>query len=232
MRRYLLKGEKIMESSEILVNSESTAVSVDNNVNGDDVTSQKSPTGSKSSTADDLVRDIANAVSQLGRSADRNNVKRDVTAILNLVFAVNSLGEYETGVRVGGDLYRIDEYVAPAAIAKLVVGRRVVLRDVVSSKDFLERERFVVTAKKLPTPGEFKAAVKRVSMSLRTNPTLQALSRPDFKLLADEAAFAVNRGRVSANDLDHIIYLKGSFDEEQRYLLSDWILNVADSLFA
>jgi hypothetical protein len=232
MRRHLVKGDIVMESSEILANSESTAVNADTNVNGDDVTSQKSPNGSKSSMADDIVRDIANAVSQLGRSADRNNVKRDVTAILNLVFAVNSLGEYETGVRVGGDLYRIDEYEAPAAVAKLVVGRRVLLRDVVSGKDFLDRDRFMVTTKKLPTPGEFKAAVKRVSMALRTNPTLQSLSRPDFKLLADEAAFAVNRGRVSANDLDHIIYLKGSFDEEQRYLLSDWILTSANSLFA
>jgi hypothetical protein len=128
-------------------------------------------------------------------------------------------------------LYRYDEYKCPPRLAKLLLGARVVVYDVPSAKDFLDRKAYAYSGT-IGTPAEIATACKRLSTMLRANPEMQALSRPSLTLLSDAAPNAVTKKFVHNRDQEYLAFLTLAVDGEANVAIQEWISYTALNLFS
>lgn len=179
-----------------------------------------------------IMNVIIETVGSMVRSGDQKAVKAAMREILTTVFAMCSLGEYELGLRVDGTLYRYDDYQVPAALRDLLVARKVVVRDVLTAKDFLDRSVYGrgLDTNLLLSPARFAVAWKKVCVGLRINPEAAVLSRKSVALLADVTKYAVTSGKVPEGDIPTVYFLTQKFDDEANYDLEEWARSFAIKL--
>jgi hypothetical protein len=177
-----------------------------------------------------VINIIADAVGDLVRANDRKEAVSKTQDILSTLMQINSLGEYELGLRVGGELYRFSEYQVPTKLAALVVAAKVVVSDVNTAVDFLDRKKYAVDGVIL-NPSQFYASCKKLCVLLRVNPEFQALSRPSVELLSEATKYAVNGGKVCDLKQNRIYFLKQRFDSEQVVKIDEWAVMRAMELF-
>lgn len=185
--------------------------------------------GNKTGIIVELIKLISFYVSQMSRTGDAKNVAASMGKILTTVFAMCALDEHEIGLRVRGELYRYDEYNAPAVLAGLLIAKKVVARDVITATNFLNRDKYGegLRANDLLTPSEFAIAWKTVCVRLRINPDVQPLSRPTVALIADASQYAVNGKKFPDSVQKGIYFLTQRFDQEALSSMDAWAGNFA-----
>lgn len=178
-----------------------------------------------------VARIIASDVAKFAAKGSDTEVRNTLNQILLILFSINSLGEYEQGVRAkDGVFYRFEEYVIPSTFQTFITGARVVVSDVGTAVDFLDRARYRSEVEIL-SPGEMASKFKMLGSKLRKPVNLVSLSRPRVMLLAEATPFAVRGGRVTDRAQKSIIYLTTKFDEEQNVSLEEWAHFKALELF-
>lgn len=185
---------------------------------------------SKRSLIDQVIDVISDVVSKLVNPNQAGKVKSLVRDVLVTVFALCAADEYALGVRVDGELYRYSDYSAPVGVAKLLVAKRVVVRDVSTAKDYLARDKFKAVGKVL-TPSDFAVAIKQIQAALRVNSNSSPLSRPEEALLSEAAQYAVTGGKVADRSQTCIYFVSIISDDEARVAVKEWAKTVALSLF-
>lgn len=188
--------------------------------------------GVKKSIIVDLIQLISMYVGAMVRTGDAKSVSNSMSKILTTVFAMCALDEHEIGLRVRGELYRFEEYRAPAALGSLLIARKVVLRDVITAIDFLNRSEYAKGLKTsdLLTPSEFAIELKKVAVRLRKNFDDQPLSRPTVALMADASQYAVNGRKFPDSVRKGIYFLNQRFDQEAMTSIDTWASNFALTL--
>lgn len=179
---------------------------------------------------DTVINYIANAISHMVRTSDEKVVRDDVVKIMATVMFINSVDEYDIGVRVSGEMYRFNDYKLPAAMANLIVGAKVTLSDAVTAKDFLDRNQFRPSMKPL-TPSEMALACNRVASRLRKNPNYEVVSRSSMTLLTDAVKYAVTGRKIVDAAQNHIIFLTYKFDDEAQVDVKTWAEAISLKLF-
>lgn len=197
------------------------------NSNNQNETATVAPKG----TLDQVVDYIAKAVASLVSSKTQNDAKACVRDVLNTIFTMCSVEEYDLGLRVDGELFRYSDYEAPARIADLLVAKKVVVRDVATAKDFLDRKKYIVSGKAL-SPADFKLKCKKVCGMLRVNPTFQTISRPEIALMSEAAQYASNGGKVADRTQKQLYFLTLKSDDEASIALGEWAKSIAVELFS
>lgn len=214
-----LNGSLPEEKVEANINNDSTEECGSNNNN---TTTRK--------TIDNVIDWTANAVSAMVRSGDAKETRILVANVLRTVFLFNSLGEYEIGVRIKGELYRFNDYQVPTGVSTLITAPKVSVNDVSTAVNFCDNKQFAASGIIL-TPGELIRDCKKVAMNLRTNPNFQAVSRPPFETLSNAAKYAVAGGKTEDTTCTKLYFLKVKCDEEQDLPLKEWAVRIAPKLF-
>lgn len=174
---------------------------------------------------------IASEVAKFAHPNAEKDVRMTLNQILLILFSINSLGEYEQGVRAkDGVFYRFDEYLIPSTFQSFVTGAKVVVADVGTAVDFLDRSKYKHEVD-IMSPGEMAAAFKKLGSLIRKPVTLVSLSRPRVMLLAEATPYAVRSGRVTDRTQKSIIYLTMKFDDEQTVNFEEWARFKALDLF-
>lgn len=186
--------------------------------------------GSKRSLIDQVIDIIADVISRLVNPNQQGKIKSLVRDVLVTVYALCAADEYALGVRVDGELYRYGDYTAPAGVAKLLVAKRVVVRDVATAKDYLNRDKFRAVGKVL-TPADFSLSVRQIQAALRINSNATPLSRPEEALLSEATQYAVNGGKVVDRTQKQIYFLSLISDDEARVDIKEWAKTVALNMF-
>lgn len=181
---------------------------------------------------DQVITSVGAASMNLVKTADAKDAAKRVKSILTTVFALNALDEYATGLKIGGELYRYNDYEVTAGMAKLLVPSKVVVIDNLSAKDFLNHQMYESHQFKPLTPAEMKLNIKKVCTYLRTNPEFHVVSRPSVGLLSDAAKYAVVSRKVVDAKQPCVYFLNLKCDEEARVNISEWCQNIVLSLFS
>lgn len=184
----------------------------------------------RKSLMDQVIDIISDTVSRLVNPNQQGKVKSLVRDVLVTVYTMCAADEYALGVRVDGELYRYSDYTAPEGVAKLLVAKRVVVRDVPSAKDYLSRDKFKVSGKVL-TPADFAMSIRQILSALRLNSNCQALSRPEEALLSEAAQYAVTGGKVADRSQKTVYFISLITDDEARVSVKEWSKTVALTLF-
>lgn len=184
----------------------------------------------KKSLMDQIIDVISDTVSRLVNPNQQGKVKSLVRDVLVTVYTMCAADEYALGVRVDGELYRYNDYTAPEGVAKLLIAKRVVVRDVPSAKDYLSRDKFKVSGKVL-TPADFAMATRQILSALRLNSNCTPLSRPEEALLSEAAQYAVTGGKVADRSQKTIYFISLVSDDEARVSIKEWAKSVALTLF-
>lgn len=220
------------EKSEKVIQDECMDGSVnENNATATDNGSKVNAT-SKTTLADSIIATIAKSVSELAeKKAARSEVEQKMTAILGTIFTMNSVDEYAIGLRVDGTLYRFSDYSVPVGFNDLLVGKRVVLNEVPTAKDFLKRDMYKVTSPVLD-PGQFEAYLRVVMKSLRVNDKMQPLSKSSSVSLAEASKYACDSRKVEDRENTKLYFLSAKFDDEKQVDVDDWAKVMALKLFS
>jgi len=174
---------------------------------------------------------IASEIAKLAHPKAEKEVRETLNQILLVLFSINKLGEYEQGVRAkDGVFYRFEEYIIPSTFQAFVTGAKVVVADVGTAVDFLDRSKYNHQVEIL-SPGEMAAKFKWLGSKIRKPVTLVSLSRPKVMLLAEATPFAVRGGRVTDRAQKSIVYLTTKFDSEQNVDIEEWARFKALELF-
>lgn len=184
----------------------------------------------KSATVTEVINVMAATIARMIRSGSRDNVVAAVKRLLFTIAAMNSTDAYAVGIRVGDMVWRFSEYQAPSGLKDLVVASKVVLSDNMSAINFFDKEYFDVGGTIL-TPSEFAADIRLVCASLRTNPNLTSIVKPEVELLAESNKYAVNGKKVEDRGQSHITFLKMKFDGEKTVQLTEWAIVKAINMF-
>jgi hypothetical protein len=180
---------------------------------------------------DSIVKAMAEAVaSTVINQRSGKSTCEDVKAVLNTVCVMNQADEFDVGIRVKGQLYRFDEYLAPAGIAAMVRPAKVCVTDVPTSVDFKDRKAYAVSGRVLD-PAEFRLACKNIAKNIRSNPNSQPISRSPIGLLADETRYVVVNKRVRERDQDAISFITMRVDDEADVSIFEWAKVRAITLF-
>lgn len=176
-----------------------------------------------------VINTIARCVASLVKSGDGRRIEITMRKILTTLFAMCALGEYDLGLRVKGELYRYDEYQVNPMLAKLLVSRKVVARDVLTATDFLNRKAYAdgIDVRNYLEPAEFQLAWKEVCQALRISAGAQGLSRSPFELLTNATGNAVNGKKVPGRDIPTLYFLTQNFDKEATVTLEEWCRSFA-----
>jgi len=182
-------------------------------------------------TVEKIAWIIASEVAKFAHPNSYKDVRDALNQILLTLLSINSLGEYEQGVRAkDGVYYRFNEYLIPSSFQSFVTGAKVVVADVGTAVDFLDRSKYPNKVDVL-SPGQMASKFKWLGSMLRKPVTLVSLSRPGEMLLAEAAPFAVRGGRVADRAQKSIVYLTTKFDDEQTVAIEEWARFKALTLF-
>jgi hypothetical protein len=182
----------------------------------------------------DRIADImADDISRMAHPRDKEEVRNVLSDIIITLFSINGLSEYEQGVVAQDKVYyRFDEYKIPEAFQSFVLGAKVVINDVGTAKDFLNRDKYNNHRKVVVmTPGQMAQRFEWLGAKLRKPVTLVALSRPRVSLLADVTTFAVKGDLVTDREQKSIIFLTQTFDDQQTVGITEWAHEKALLLF-
>lgn len=175
---------------------------------------------------------IAQNVSDLCyRKQDVKEVSECVMNLFKTTCALSAMEEFQTQLLIGDQAYRIGEYEAPERWLGLLAPSRVVASDVVSAFDFVKRDTYRLAKGQILDPESFRKAWKKVTKSLRVNPSYQRVQRIDSMLLSEATKFAVNHKRVVDAKQSRIIFLSQKFDEEAVVNWERWAIAFANTLF-
>jgi hypothetical protein len=180
---------------------------------------------------DRLIHTIAIACMSLVRYSDRKDTYKYVRSILATIFVMCSLDEYAVGPMVKQTLYRYDDYTVLPALSRLLVAKKVIVKDVPSSKTFLSSEKYAPKDTEALTPGEMLLAQKRVCTAMRSNPSFAPLSRSPIVLIGEAAGLVISNKNVVDKDQDSIYFLKVSCDDEARIPAEEWCNQISTKLF-
>lgn len=155
-----------------------------------------------------------------------------MTDILCTICAINALPEHATGLRVGDVHYLFSEYQLPARLGCLLTPAKVVLTDVPSAKDFLDRSQFNTSFGSVLTPDEMSQYLLSVASKSRLKWSYTSVSREKVGLLAGEIEFAVYANKVVSDKQKRIIYLTQKFDDQAQCDVNRWARQFAASIYA
>lgn len=182
------------------------------------------------SLLDSVINQMVDEIKDLVHHKKQDAVGERVRNVLATVCAMSRESEYSVGIRINGELWRFNEFQAPEGIVKLVAPKRVVVSDVGSARDFLDRGMFKAKGRLL-NPSQFGEAIRFIQSNLHVNPNQVPVSRSDIMLLQDAAKYAVKGGKVADRTQDTIIFLTIWCDDEARITLRDWARDKAAKLF-
>jgi hypothetical protein len=180
---------------------------------------------------DKIIELIASNTQNLVRYSDRKDTYANVKNILTTIFALCALDEYAVGITVKQTLYRYEDFSVLPALSRLLVAKKVVVRDVPSARNFLNNEKFCPREGEVLTPGEFLLAEKRVCTAMRSNPNYEQLSRSPIALLGEAASLVVSNKNVVDRTQDLIYFLDVKCDDEARVPIEEWCNTIASKLF-
>lgn len=215
-----------MENSKLSNQNEVTTLTENQN----EVEAKVESESTNKSFMDQVVDVISDTVSRLVNPNQQGKVKSLVRDVLVTVYTMCAADEYALGVRVDGELYRYNDYTAPEGIGKLLIAKRVVVRDVPSAKDYLSRGKFKVSGKVL-TPADFAMAIRQILSALRLNSNCTPLSRPEEALLSEAAQYVVTGGKVADRSQKTIYFISLISDDEARVPIKEWAKSIALTLF-
>jgi len=187
--------------------------------------------GDGGSLYDQAIDTMCEEIGQLVHYKKADETKENVRNVLATVCAMSSQDEFAVGIRVKGEMWRFSDYTAPDGIGKLLAPKRVVVSDVSSARDFLDRGKFKAKGRVL-NPSDFESAIRFVQKQLRVNSELKPLSRSDLTLLEAATKVAVRGGKVVNRTQDQILFLTTWFDDEARVNIRDWAKDKAAKLFS
>lgn len=156
------------------------------------------------------------------RTNDAGAVKTGMRDILRTISTMSMQQETAIGIVVGGILYRFSDYRATRTLANLVAPAKIVVTDVITAKDFLNRAAYEDKIGKVLDPASFELTLRNVCRMLRVNPSLAPIQRPECMLLSEATKYAVNGRKVVDSNQDRVLFLTQSFDSEADYSLEFW----------
>lgn len=180
--------------------------------------SQKSKT-----VADKIINMIVETLIGFVRDRDALTTRNSMRGLLATIMAINEADEFETALHIDGERYFFEEYLMPGCMADLVVAKKVVVRDVGSAVDFLDRARYNTTYKPL-TPSDFARALKQLGCNLRVNSWLDVkkVDRASHALLVAAASLAVTDKKVESRSQSAIYFLNATFDKNADTSIDEW----------
>lgn len=216
-------------SEEFFSNEMDEVGTTENNNGPEECASRKQKSENDRTIIAEVIDQVSRAVGSMVRSGDHKAVVAAMRGLLSTLFVMCSLGEYDLGPRVNGELYRYDDYQFPTSLSKLLVAKTVVVRVNPTAKDFLKREIYSqgINSREVLTPSECLVAWKKVCVGLRISAPLERLSRSPEALLADVTQYAVNGRKVPNKDIPTIYFLSQKFDDEAVVPLNEWTRSLA-----
>lgn len=192
--------------------------------------SDDSNTEKKETAMDKVIKQIARQVAAPARHSDIATVEALTVKVLATIMAINCTDEFAVGIKVDGELYRFNEYLAPANLRQLVVPRRIVVMDSPSAVDFLDRKAYRVSTAPL-TPADFSKAIRVIKAKIRATGTDSELSKLPVELLAAASNSTLLKGRVKSRTQNRLICLTVVIDQDHDVDVKTWASMFGATLF-